>query len=86
VTTPLEPDATPEIDARGLRCPLPVIELQRVARDTSAGQLLTLLSDDPAAAGDVAAWCRMRGHELVSSVAAPGGGTSYVVRVQGLPS
>jgi TusA-related sulfurtransferase len=28
-----------------------------------------LLADDPAAGPDVAAWCRMRGHSLLSSEA-----------------
>lgn len=69
------------VDARGLRCPLPVIELQRVAQVSPAGLELTLLSDDVAAATDVAAWCRMRGHELLGSHAAEGGGTAYVVRL-----
>jgi TusA-related sulfurtransferase len=69
------------VDSRGLRCPLPVIELQKVAADSPPGAELTLLSDDPAAANDVAAWCRLRGHELLASSAAAGGGTAYAVRL-----
>jgi TusA-related sulfurtransferase len=70
------------VDARGLRCPLPVIELQKAAAGTGAGQLVTLLADDPASATDVPAWCRLQGHELVSSEPAPSGGVAYVVRLR----
>jgi tRNA 2-thiouridine synthesizing protein A len=55
------------VDARGLRCPAPVIRLARAARDVPAGTELTVLATDPAAVHDVPAWARMRGHELVSS-------------------
>ena len=53
-----------EVDARGLRCPLPVIRLAEAARDAPAGTRITVLANDPAARHDVPAWCRMRNHEL----------------------
>ena len=56
-----------EIDARGLRCPLPVIRLAAAARDAPAGTRITVLADDPAARHDVPAWCRMRHHELLET-------------------
>ena len=55
------------VDARGLRCPLPVIRLAAAARDLPAGTELTVLSTDPATRLDVPAWCRMRGHEHVTT-------------------
>ena len=55
------------VDARGLRCPLPVIRLAAAARGLPAGTVLTVLSTDPAAKLDVPAWCRMRGHEHVET-------------------
>lgn len=60
------------VDARGLRCPLPVIELAKAARDVPAGTVLTVLTSDPAARHDVPAWSRMRGHTLVSITLAEG--------------
>ena len=61
-----QPDDTAvTVDARGLRCPMPVIRLAQAARAAPAGTVITLFSTDPAAEPDVAAWCRMRGHELV---------------------
>ena len=55
------------VDARGLRCPLPVIRLAEAAKGRPAGTELTVLSTDPAARLDVPAWCRMRGHEHVAT-------------------
>ena len=54
------------VDARYLRCPLPVIELARAARDVPPGTALVVLTTDPAARHDVPAWARLRGHMLVS--------------------
>lgn len=53
-----------EVDARGLRCPLPVIRLAAAAQNAAAGTLVVLLATDPAARHDIPAWCRMRDHEL----------------------
>lgn len=53
------------IDATGLRCPLPIIRLAAAARTAPAGTVITLISTDPAAEPDVAAWCRMRGQQLL---------------------
>ena len=53
-----------EVDARGLRCPLPVIRLAEAARDAPAGTRIVVLASDPAARYDIPAWCRMRDHEL----------------------
>jgi tRNA 2-thiouridine synthesizing protein A len=53
-----------EIDARGLRCPLPVIRLAEAARAAPAGAWIVVLASDPAARYDIPAWCRMRDHEL----------------------
>ncbi|MDQ1697340.1 MAG: cysteine desulfurase [Frankiaceae bacterium] len=67
------------IDALGQRCPLPVIELARRIGDVGVGDVVEVLSDDPAAAADVPAWCRMRGHDYLGERPAPIG-TVYLVR------
>src|SRR6478736_3150333 len=56
--------AVMRLDMRGKLCPLPVIELARHIGDVEVGETVTVLADDPAAATDIAAWCRMRDHEL----------------------
>ena len=55
------------IDAIGRMCPLPVIELARHIVDVEIGDVVEVLSDDPAAATDIPAWCRMREHDFVGS-------------------
>jgi tRNA 2-thiouridine synthesizing protein A len=69
------------VDARGLRCPVPVIRLGAAIRDLEPGSLVRLLATDPAARSDVAAFCRMRGHQLVETVDEDAGVTAYLVRV-----
>jgi tRNA 2-thiouridine synthesizing protein A len=58
-------DGPEVVDARGLRCPLPVIRLAAAAKGRAAGTRLTVWSTDPAARLDVPAWARMRGHAVV---------------------
>lgn len=53
-----------QVDARELRCPLPVIRLAAAAQEVVAGTVITVLATDPAARHDIPAWCRMRNHEL----------------------
>lgn len=57
------------LDCRGQRCPLPVIALARRLPELPVGAVLRVLADDPAAANDIRAWCRLRGQELVGSPA-----------------
>ena len=58
-----EPDLI--LDCRSMRCPRPVIELARKIGDVPTGGVVAVLADDPAAATDVPAWCRLRGHEYL---------------------
>jgi TusA-related sulfurtransferase len=68
-----------EIDSRGTRCPQPVIDLARAILDVVPGDTVAVLADDPAAATDIPAWCRMRGHDYLGAESADVG-TRYVVR------
>jgi tRNA 2-thiouridine synthesizing protein A len=62
------------LDCRGMRCPLPVITLAKRIGEVEIGQVVTVLADDPAAAVDIPAWCRMTGQEYVAEL------PSYSVR------
>ena len=74
-----------EVDARGQRCPLPVIALAAAARDVAPGSEITLVATDPATRYDVPAWCRMRGHTLVSSPSLPSPAIKEFPVDQGIP-
>ena len=60
-------DIALSLDCLGQTCPQPIIELGRRIAEVEVGELVELRADDPAAEPDLAAWCRMRGHELVLS-------------------
>ena len=51
------------IDARGLRCPLPVLRLRKLAEGRTGR--VELLTDDPAAEADVPAFAREKGWAVV---------------------
>lgn len=53
-----------QVDARGLRCPLPALRLARAVRAGGKG-CYRLLADDPAALSDIPALCTERGWVLV---------------------
>ena len=53
-----------ELDCRGKRCPLPIMELSKEIKESEIGQEVLLISDDPATAADLSAWARMTGHEF----------------------
>ena len=55
------------LDCRGQRCPLPVIALARATPTVEPGETIRVVADDPAAAVDIPAWCRLRGQEYVGS-------------------
>ena len=63
------------VDCLGQPCPVPVIELAKAVLTVEVGDVVEVLSDDPAARHDIPAWCRLRGQEYVS-----GEGDRFVVR------
>ncbi|MGH2948195.1 MAG: sulfurtransferase TusA family protein [Solirubrobacteraceae bacterium] len=56
---------TRTIDARGLRCPLPLIRARRALAGMAAGEILVVLATDPEAPIDLAALAADEGHEIV---------------------
>jgi tRNA 2-thiouridine synthesizing protein A len=63
-------DALPDaelLDVRGLLCPLPVIRTQDRIKTLASGAILDVVATDPGALHDIPAFCRVHGHELVST-------------------
>ena len=54
------------LDCLGQRCPLPVIALAKKIRTVEVGEVIRVLADDPAAANDIRAWCRMKEQEFLN--------------------
>ena len=55
------------LDCHRLLCPMPVIRVQDKVAGMAAGDMLTAVCTDPGALQDIPAWCRLNGHELVST-------------------
>ncbi len=55
-----------EFDLKGIRCPIPIVELSRIVQQLDPEEEFRVLATDPAFQLDVEAWCRRTGHELVS--------------------
>ena len=69
-----------ELDCRGMLCPRPIIELAKHLGDVEVGEEISVVAEDPAAAVDVPAWCRMREQEYLGADHAADGVARYRVR------
>lgn len=56
-----------QIDARRLLCPLPVIRVQERVKQLKQGDILEVVCTDKGSLSDISAWCRIHGHDLLSS-------------------
>ena len=56
------------LDCIGMACHRPIIELAKAIGGVAIGETITVMADDLAASYDIAAWCRMRGHDLISAL------------------
>ncbi len=75
---PQDPTA-PEIDARGLLCPLPVLRLRKRLLALPEGAQIWLIATDPAAVIDVPHFCQQGGHQLIATQPREDGATAYLV-------
>jgi tRNA 2-thiouridine synthesizing protein A len=55
------------LDARGLRCPLPVLRARKLRRGLAPGERLLVEATDPMAAIDFPHFCTETGHRLVAT-------------------
>ena len=56
------------LDAKGLKCPLPVLKARRAMKPLEAGDVLTIEATDPGSVEDFKHFCDATGHELLESV------------------
>ncbi|WP_374621850.1 sulfurtransferase TusA family protein [Devosia sp.] len=50
------------LDCRGLKCPLPVLKLEKRLAESTPGTHLLVLATDPMARIDIPLHCRQNGH------------------------
>ncbi|RMD62339.1 MAG: sulfurtransferase TusA family protein [Alphaproteobacteria bacterium] len=56
---------TSVLDAKGLRCPLPVLRARKAMKPLAPGDILEVHATDPGAVQDFRAFCETTGDELV---------------------
>ncbi len=54
------------VDARGLRCPEPVMLLHNAVRQLAPGEVVKLIATDASTQRDVVKFCAYLGHDLVA--------------------
>ena len=55
------------LDVRNLLCPMPVIKLQNLIARLSSGDTVDVQATDPGVLQDIPAWCRINGHEVLTT-------------------
>ncbi|HEY7991831.1 MAG TPA: sulfurtransferase TusA family protein [Stellaceae bacterium] len=53
------------LDAKGLKCPLPVLKARKAMKALTPGAVLRVLATDPGAVGDFKHFCEVTGHRLL---------------------
>ncbi|MDA7946027.1 MAG: sulfurtransferase TusA family protein [Hyphomicrobiaceae bacterium] len=74
--------ATTQLDATGLKCPIPVLKARKAVRSLSPGDTLEVLSTDPGSVPDFEAFCDTGGHELLEQ-AQDGRVFRFLIRIAG---
>jgi tRNA 2-thiouridine synthesizing protein A len=70
--------ATETLDARGLKCPLPVLKAKKAMKSISSGDTLEVIATDPGAPKDFEEFCAATGYKLLES-RADGGEFTFVL-------
>ena len=71
--------ADAKIDCLGLFCPMPILKTREAMKALRIGQVLEMISDDPASEPDMRSWSAKTGHELLE-VERDGAVYRFVVR------
>ena len=58
-------NATKELDASGLNCPLPILKAKKALADMTSGQTLKVIATDAGSVRDFQAFAKQTGNELV---------------------
>ena len=56
-----------EVDSRGTFCPMPIVQVNKAAKNASSGEIIRLMATDPGSERDVPAWTQKTGNELIEA-------------------
>lgn len=60
------PIAHTEVDASGLKCPLPILRAKKALAQMASGDVLKVITTDPHAQRDFQAFCEQTGNALIA--------------------
>ena len=69
------------VDSRGTFCPMPIVQVNKAAKNCSSGEIIRLMATDPGSARDVPAWAQKTGNELVETTQ-NGNTFEFLIRVK----
>lgn len=61
----IDPMTDAQLDATGLKCPIPVLKARKVIKDLKVGETLEVLATDPGSVADFEAFCATGGYQLL---------------------
>ncbi|NLZ10419.1 MAG: sulfurtransferase TusA family protein [Alcaligenaceae bacterium] len=69
-----------EVDASGLKCPLPILRAKKALAQLQSGQVLKVVTTDVNAVRDFQAFCRQTGNALVAQLEQPDSVLHFMAR------
>ena len=72
-----------EVDARELKCPLPILRCKKGLAEIAASETLKIVATDPGSVKDFQAFCKQTGHELLQLDEIEGMFTFYIKKRKG---
>ncbi len=70
------------LDAKGLKCPMPVVKTSKEIKTIEVGGILEVLATDPGSMADITAWTKSTGNELLEAQRVDGTFKFFIRRVK----
>jgi TusA-related sulfurtransferase len=61
----MQMDYDVKLDAMGMMCPMPIVELSKKVKELESGTVLMMEADDEGVIEDIPSWCRRTGNEFL---------------------
>jgi len=69
------------LDAKGMYCPMPIVQLKKATKTMQPGQVLKLVATDPGSTRDVPAWANKTGAEILET-SEDNGEYTFIIKVK----
>ena len=68
-----------QFDAKGMKCPLPVLKARRLLKEMAPGEQIEIEATDTGAPKDFVHFCETTGHKLIENTERDG---VYVIKIE----